>query len=100
MTGRSGSRPKAIHYCDKLSLDMTKTVANTPAAAQLKGQKLEFVQTFKSWKIDTALDGKTFTFEPPTGSQKADSLMEAVTGGGQDRQAPRRSSASRLRRSA
>jgi peroxiredoxin len=65
----------------KAVVDMTKTVANTPAAAQFKGQKLELVQNFKGWKVDTALDGKTFTFEPAPGSQKADSLMEALTGG-------------------
>jgi len=66
----------------KVVVDMTKTVANTPSAEQFKGQKLELVQTFKGLKVDTALDEKTFTFEPPAGSQKADSLMEALTGGG------------------
>jgi peroxiredoxin len=65
----------------RVVVDMTKSIANTPAAAQFKGQKLELVQTFKSWKVDTALDVKTFTFEPPPGSQKAESLMGALTGG-------------------
>ncbi len=66
----------------KVVTDMTKSAANSPAAAQLKGQKFELIQTFKGWKIDTALDRKTFTFDPPPGAQKADSLMEALTGGG------------------
>jgi peroxiredoxin len=66
----------------KVVVDMTKSIVNTPAAEQLKGQTLELVQTFKGWKVDSALDGKAFAFEPPAGSQKADSLMEALTGGG------------------
>jgi peroxiredoxin len=72
----------------RFALDMTKSVANTPAAAQFKGQKLELVQTFKGWKVDTALDAKTFAFEPPQGSQKADSLMEALTGGRRQASSP------------
>ena len=71
----------------RVVLDMTKSAAKTPVAAQLKGQKLEHVQTFKGWKVDTALDAKTFTFEPPSGFEKAESLMEALTGGSGRRQA-------------
>ena len=65
----------------KVVMDMTKTVANTPAAAQFKGQKLEMIQTFKDWKIDTAPDVKAFVFQPSPDSKKADSLMEMLTGG-------------------
>jgi peroxiredoxin len=66
----------------RVVLDMTKSMVNTPAAAQLKGQKFELVQSFKGWKVDTALDGKMFTFEPVAGSQKAENLMEALAGSG------------------
>jgi peroxiredoxin len=72
----------------RVVLDMTKSMANTPAAAQFKGQRLELVQTFKGWKVDTALDTKTFAFEPPQGSQKADNLMEALTGGRRQASSP------------
>ena len=50
--------------------DLTKSVANSPMAAQLKGQKLEMVQDFKGWKIDRGVDEKSFAFEPPAGSQE------------------------------
>ncbi len=65
----------------KAVVDMTKTIANTPAAAQLKGQKFEMIQVFKGWKVGAAPDEKAFAFQPPAGFQKAESLMEALTGG-------------------
>jgi peroxiredoxin len=70
----------------KVVMDMTKSIANTPAATQLKGQKVEVIQTFKGWKVNAAADEKTFAFQPPAGSQKVDSFFEAVGGG--DREAP------------
>jgi thiol-disulfide isomerase/thioredoxin len=72
----------------KIVLDMTKSIANTPAAAQLKGQRLELIQTFKGWKVDAAVDEKTFAFRPPPGSQKVDSFIEAVAGGGREARSP------------
>jgi thiol-disulfide isomerase/thioredoxin len=72
----------------KIVLDMTKSIANTPAAAQLKGQKVEVIQTFKDWKVDAAADDKTFAFQPPAGSQKVDSFFEAVGGGGREAPSP------------
>ena len=64
----------------------TKSVIDSPTK-QLKGQELEMVQTFKGWKVNTALDETTFAFRPPPGSQKADNLMEAMAPGG-GREAP------------
>jgi thiol-disulfide isomerase/thioredoxin len=66
----------------KVVMDITKTVANSPAAEQLKGQKVEMIQSFKDWKIDTPVEEKVFAFEAPAGFQKADSLMDALGGGG------------------
>ena len=60
----------------KTVVDLTKSVANSPVAAQLKGKKLELVQTFKDWKIDAPVDEKTFAFQPPSGSKKVDSFNE------------------------
>jgi thiol-disulfide isomerase/thioredoxin len=72
----------------KAAMDMTKSVANTPAAEQLKGQNFEMVQLFKGWKINVPLDEKTFAFQPPPGAQKAESLAAAFGGDEGDREAP------------
>jgi thiol-disulfide isomerase/thioredoxin len=66
----------------KVTVDMSKALAKMPQAAQLKGQKLEMVQTFKGWKIDAPADEKAFAFEPPADSKKVGSLMEGLGGGG------------------
>jgi hypothetical protein len=68
----------------KVVMDTTKSAANSPNGAQLKGQKLGTVATFKGWKIDAPMDDRTFVFEPPAGSQRVDSLKEIfeVDGGG------------------
>jgi peroxiredoxin len=72
----------------KAVLDISKSIANTPAAAQLKGQKLEAAQTFKGWKVDAATDANAFAFQPPPGSQKVDSFFEALGGGGREAPSP------------
>jgi thiol-disulfide isomerase/thioredoxin len=72
----------------KAVVDLTKSIANTPAAAQLKGQKLELIQTFKNWKVDAAADEKAFAFQPPPGSQKVDSFFGAPGGGDQEEPSP------------
>jgi peroxiredoxin len=66
----------------KVVMDMTKSLAGNPTAAQFKGQKLEMTQTFKGWKVDAAPRVDAFVFQPPAGSSKVDSLMEAFGGGG------------------
>ncbi len=62
--------------------DLTKSVANSPMAAQLKGQKIEMVQDYKGWKIDRGVDEKSFAFEPPAGAQKYKNFMEMFGGPG------------------
>jgi hypothetical protein len=68
----------------KVVMDMTKSAANSPASAQVKGHKVDMVATFKGWKVDAPMDEKTFAFEPPAGAQKVDSPTElfSVCGGG------------------
>jgi hypothetical protein len=60
----------------KAVMDMTKSVANPPAAPQFKAQKVDMVATFKGWKVDAPMDEKTFAFEPPAGARKVDSPTE------------------------
>ena len=44
----------------KVVVDLTKTLANSPAAAQFKNQKMEMTQNFKGWQIDRGVDAKSF----------------------------------------
>jgi len=71
----------------KVVIDMTKSVANSPDAAQVKGQKVDMVATFKGWKVDAPMDERTFVFEPPAGSQRVNSpteLFDVGDGGGRE----------------
>ena len=52
--------------------DLTKSVANSPMAAQLKGQKVEMTQNYKGWQFDRGIDEKSFAFEPPAGAEIQD----------------------------
>ena len=73
----------------KIVMDMTSSAAKSPAAAQVKRPKVEMISTFKAWKINPPLNDKTFTFDPPAGSQRVDSLEQlfSVDGSeGRDRQ--------------
>jgi thiol-disulfide isomerase/thioredoxin len=72
----------------RVVMDLTKAIANSPAAEQLKNQKLEMVQTFKDWRVDRGLDEKAFTFQPPEGAQKVKSFMEGIAGAGLGQAAP------------
>jgi thiol-disulfide isomerase/thioredoxin len=71
----------------RVVIDLTKMVANGPAAAQLKGQKLEMVQDFQGWQIDKGVDQKSFAFAP-AGAEKVNSFMEALGGGGEEAPSP------------
>ena len=66
----------------RVVIDLTKMVANSPMAAQLKGQKMEMAQDYKGWQFDRGVDNKSFAFEPPAGLQKVKSFMEGLAGGG------------------
>ena len=46
----------------KVVVDLAKTIANSPAAAQFKNQKVEMIQNFKGWQIDRGVDPKSFAF--------------------------------------
>ena len=72
----------------RVVMDLTKTLANSPLAAQLKNQKMELIQTYKDWRVDRGVDEKSFAFVPPNGSQKVTSFMEGLGGGGQERPSP------------
>jgi thiol-disulfide isomerase/thioredoxin len=65
----------------KSVLDLTKSIANSPLAAQFKGKKLEATFTYKGWKIDQDLDKAVFAFEPPKDSKKVDSFNAGGPGG-------------------
>ena len=71
----------------KVVVDLTKTLANSPAAAQFKNQKMEMTQNFKGWQIDRGVDAKSFAFEPPAGAKKVKSFMEGP-GGGEETPSP------------
>ncbi|MDR3638930.1 MAG: DUF2092 domain-containing protein [Isosphaeraceae bacterium] len=60
----------------KAVTDLSKAFANVPGGEQFKNQKMEAVEEFKDWRIDQKLDGDAFTFQPPRGMQKVDSLFE------------------------
>jgi hypothetical protein len=66
----------------RVSVDLTKSLAKMPGAAQLKNQlkdqKLELIHDFKSWRFDPKLDGKAFAFQPPKGAQKVANLLEGL----------------------
>jgi thiol-disulfide isomerase/thioredoxin len=64
-------------------IDYTKMVARMPGAfEQLKGQKVEIVQNYRSWRFGPDFDEKTFAFEPPKGAAKVDSFLAGLAGGG------------------
>ena len=65
---------------NRVVIDLAKMVANSPAAAQLKGQKLEMVQDYKGWQLDKGIDEKSFAFAP-AGAEKVKSFMEGLGGG-------------------
>jgi thiol-disulfide isomerase/thioredoxin len=67
----------------RVALDLTKTVANSPVAAQLKNQKLEMIQDFKGWQFDRGVDQKSFAFQPPEGARKVKSFIDGLIGGGE-----------------
>ncbi|MGC8639592.1 MAG: DUF2092 domain-containing protein [Isosphaeraceae bacterium] len=72
----------------RVVLDLTKTLANSPAVAQFKNQKLELSEDFKNWQINRGVDEKTFAFQPPAGAEKVGSFMEALGGGGKEAPSP------------
>jgi len=72
----------------RVVIDLTKSLANSPLAAQFKNQKMEMIQNFKGWQIDRGVDEKSFAFQPPAGAQKVKSFMEGLAGGGQAAPSP------------
>ncbi len=73
----------------KVVMDMTRSLAGSPAAAQFKDQKFEVTQNFKGWKLNAPPRESAFVFQPPAGSTKADSLMKLFApGGGGNGEAP------------
>ncbi len=60
----------------RVVLDLTRMLGNSPLAAQLKGKKFEMVQSFKGWRFDQGINEQTFAFQPPLGSLKVRSLTE------------------------
>jgi thiol-disulfide isomerase/thioredoxin len=71
----------------RVVIDLAKMIANSPQAAQLKGQKLEMTQDYKGWQLDKGIDQKSFAFEP-AGAEKVDSFMQGGPPGGGDAEAP------------
>jgi thiol-disulfide isomerase/thioredoxin len=72
----------------RVVVDLAKSVANSPAAAQFKDQKMEMIHNFKNWQFDRGVDEKSFTFQPPEGAEKVKSFLEAFGGGGQAAPSP------------
>jgi peroxiredoxin len=56
--------------------DLSKMLARTAVADQVKGQKIELVETYTNWHVDEPLDDGAFAFVPPKGSTKVKSLFE------------------------
>lgn len=58
----------------KVSIDMAKTLA---MSGQFEGQDMKMVaiSRYRDWKINQPVDEAAFTFTPPEGSEKSDSLF-------------------------
>lgn len=67
----------------RMTADLSKTMANLPAGVQLKNQKFETIVNFKNWRVNQALDAKTFVFTPPKDAQKVEDLVD-LPGPGDD----------------
>jgi thiol-disulfide isomerase/thioredoxin len=72
----------------RITVDLTKAMANMPVPDQFKKSKMELVQNFKNWRFDRDFDAKTFAFEAPQGTQKVDRLFGGPAGGGQPPRSP------------
>jgi hypothetical protein len=70
----------------RVVVDLAKTIANSPFAAQFKGQKMDLIQDYKGWQFDRGVDPKSFAFQPSPGAQKVKSFMERPGGGNADDQ--------------
>ena len=58
----------------KVVMDMTKSLAGSPAAARFKGQKLELTQTFRGWKVDAPAREARFRFRATRGVEEGREL--------------------------
>ncbi len=54
----------------KVVMDMTRSLAGSPAAAQFKGQKLEVTQVFKGWKLNAPPARARSSFSRPPDRQR------------------------------
>lgn len=71
---RSGDQPLPI----KMSVDLAKqAAAGLPAGASITS-----TASMKNWDLSPKWTDEDFHFDPPAGSQKADSLFEGMDGGG------------------
>ena len=75
-------RSKGVGFGIDVVSDGKTLSLSVPAVKRYAESKAPASLSFKGWKVESALDAKTFTFEPPPGSQKAETLMEVLTGGG------------------
>ncbi len=65
----------------RVSMDMTKAMAQADNAFQDRELKATFVSSFTDWRLDKPVDAKEFVFTPPEGAQKSESLFDAFAGG-------------------
>ncbi len=72
----------------RVVIDLAKTIAHSPFAAQFKGQKMDLIQDYKGWQLDRGVDQKSFVFQPSSRAQKVKSFIERAGGGDADARSP------------
>jgi peroxiredoxin len=82
----TGKKPMLRRVIPDISTMMTGSGAEMPAA--MKNMKYEMSFDLSGWELGVALPDKTFVFNPPPGSEKADDMFGFEGGGGEGTKNP------------
>jgi thiol-disulfide isomerase/thioredoxin/outer membrane lipoprotein-sorting protein len=77
----SGDKPLARQFVPDLAKAFAKMAKASQQKSPYENMKITNTVTFKDWKTDPKFAADAFAFTAPEGVEKADSLMEILSGG-------------------